>query len=112
MARRRNRVAFDADAGADSLCLVHLREAWSRHEQLAAERAMLPEKDPLAAAAYKGRASNCRQNVGHDYDADELEFMKALDKYKRRFQRPHPASCEVLAVLKHVCGYRKARKAK
>lgn len=40
------------------------------------------------------------------YTAEELEFMQALDRYKRQHQRPHPSWAEVLAVAKSL-GYRK-----
>lgn len=43
---------------------------------------------------------------GHDYTDDELEFMKAMDRYKRENRRPHPTCTEVLAVMKSL-GYRK-----
>lgn len=41
-----------------------------------------------------------------DYDADELEFMAAIDEYKREFCRPFPTWSEVLEVVKSI-GYRK-----
>jgi hypothetical protein len=40
------------------------------------------------------------------YTEDELEFLKAIDLYKRQKHRPHPAWHEVLAVFKSL-GYRK-----
>jgi hypothetical protein len=40
------------------------------------------------------------------YDPDEVEFMTALDRYKREANRPFPTCCEVLQVLKAL-GYRK-----
>jgi hypothetical protein len=40
------------------------------------------------------------------YAADELEFMLAMDHYKRRQKRPYPTWSEVLEVLKAL-GYRK-----
>ncbi len=43
-----------------------------------------------------------------DYNADQLEFMRALDKYKRDKGRPFPTSSEVLEVLKGL-GYRKEK---
>ncbi len=43
-----------------------------------------------------------------DYTADELEFMRALDAYKREKSRPFPTCCEVLEVLKGL-GYRKEK---
>lgn len=41
-----------------------------------------------------------------EYDGDEIEFMKAMDVYKRQFCRPFPTWSEVLEVLKSL-GYRK-----
>ena len=41
-----------------------------------------------------------------DYTADEIEFMKAMDDYKRRSGRQFPTWSEVLEVLRSL-GYRK-----
>ncbi len=41
-----------------------------------------------------------------DYSADEIEFMKAMDQYKRDNRRPFPTWSEVLEVLRNL-GYRK-----
>src|ERR1051325_5607793 len=41
-----------------------------------------------------------------DYNNDEIEFMKAMDQYKRDNRRPFPTWSEVLEVL-HALGYRK-----
>ena len=41
-----------------------------------------------------------------DYSADEIEFMRAMDQYKRANQRPFPTWSEVLEVLLAL-GYRK-----
>lgn len=41
-----------------------------------------------------------------DYDQQEIEFMKAMDDYKRDFARPFPTWSEVLEVAKSL-GYRK-----
>ncbi len=40
------------------------------------------------------------------YTDDEVEFLKAMDQYKREKQRPNPAWHEVLSVLIGL-GYRK-----
>lgn len=56
-----------------------------------------------------GGHRRCRFMTGvedGDYTADELEFLKALDQYKRLHHRPHPTWAEVLAVAKSL-GYRK-----
>lgn len=54
-------------------------------------------------------ASALRGLKEKDYSADELEFMRALDAYKREQQRPFPTCCEVLEVVKSL-GYRKEQK--
>jgi hypothetical protein len=40
------------------------------------------------------------------YSDDELEFLRAMDRYKRERRRPYPTWTEVLAVLKSL-GYGK-----
>ena len=40
-----------------------------------------------------------------DYSLDEVEFMNAMDTYKRRSGRPFPTWSEVLDVVRSV-GYR------
>lgn len=45
-------------------------------------------------------------NVGCEYTNEELCFMRALDSYKRKYQRPFPTCTDVLKVLKSL-GYRK-----
>ena len=41
-----------------------------------------------------------------DYQPDEVEFMRAMDDYKRRSGRPFPTWSEVLEVVRDI-GYRK-----
>lgn len=41
-----------------------------------------------------------------DYNDDETEFMKAMDRYKRENRRPFPTWSEVLEVLRSM-GYRR-----
>ena len=41
-----------------------------------------------------------------DYTLDEVEFMNAMDTYKRRSGRPFPTWSEVLEVVRSL-GYRK-----
>ena len=41
-----------------------------------------------------------------DYSNDEIDFMKAMDQYKRDNRRPFPTWSEVLEVLRAL-GYRK-----
>jgi hypothetical protein len=44
-----------------------------------------------------------------DYNDDEIEFMKAMDMYKRANRRPFPTWSEVLEVL-IALGYRRVEK--
>jgi len=41
-----------------------------------------------------------------DYSADEIEFMGALDEYKRKSGRMFPTCSEILEVIRDI-GYRK-----
>ena len=41
-----------------------------------------------------------------DYNNDEIDFMKAMDQYKRDNRRPFPTWSEVLEVLRAM-GYRR-----
>ena len=45
-----------------------------------------------------------------DYSQDEVEFMSAMDNYKRRSGRPFPTWSEVLEVVRSL-GYRKVEAA-
>jgi hypothetical protein len=45
-----------------------------------------------------------------DYTDDEIQFMKAMDQYKRDNRRPFPTWSEVLEVLRAL-GYRKVAEA-
>ncbi|HUY90745.1 MAG TPA: hypothetical protein VMV10_18570 [Pirellulales bacterium] len=45
-----------------------------------------------------------------DYTADEVEFMNALDDYKRTSGRMFPTCSEVLEVIRNL-GYAKPREA-
>lgn len=43
---------------------------------------------------------------GDSYTADQVEFMMAVERYKRENHRPEPTWGEVLAVARRL-GYRK-----
>lgn len=45
-----------------------------------------------------------------DYNDEEIEFMKAMDQYKRANRRPFPTWSEVLEVLRSL-GYRRVAEA-
>lgn len=62
-------------------------------------------------AAEKRRTSERRRLIDpttceRDYNVDETDFMKAMDRYKRENRRPFPTWSEVLEVLRSL-GYRK-----
>jgi hypothetical protein len=46
-------------------------------------------------------------HAGAEYNDDELEFIKAMDRFRHQNQRRFPTCCEMLRVLKEL-GYRKA----
>lgn len=46
---------------------------------------------------------------GAGYTDDEVEFMLAMERYKRFAQRPFPTWHEVLSVIREL-GYRKPEK--
>lgn len=45
-------------------------------------------------------------NIGSEYTPDQIEFLKAMERYKRVRRRPFPTWHEVLEVLVSL-GYRK-----
>ncbi len=47
-----------------------------------------------------------RTQAENEYTADEVEFLMALDRYKRHRHRPYPTWPEVLAIAKSL-GYRR-----
>lgn len=61
------------------------------------------------AAAAAGRASSRRRHIDpttceRDYQPEELEFMQAVEQYKRRNSRPFPTCSELLEVVRSL-GY-------
>lgn len=40
------------------------------------------------------------------YTDEELEFLKAVERYRRETKRPYPTCTEILAIAKSL-GYRK-----
>jgi hypothetical protein len=45
-------------------------------------------------------------HLGADYSEEQLEFLRAVQAYKSKHQRPHPTLCEILAIAVAL-GYRK-----
>jgi hypothetical protein len=43
---------------------------------------------------------------GADISTEELEFLRALERYQRRYDRRYPSWREVLSILRSL-GYRK-----
>ena len=41
-----------------------------------------------------------------DYNLDEIEFLSALECWKKKYKRKFPSSCDVLAIIISL-GYRK-----
>lgn len=61
---------------------------------------------PIATRT-KGHRSRCQQvATGADYTPDELEFLTAVDAYKRQTGRAFPAWTEILALFVSL-GYKK-----
>lgn len=65
-------------------------------------------KIPPQAAKKKRRRGNAVTTIP-DYDDDELEFLKAVDAFKRVKRKPFPTYTEILGVLKNL-GWRKQAK--
>ncbi len=47
-------------------------------------------------------------NLGGELTAEQVEFGKAMDRYKREYNRPYPNWIEVLNVARSM-GYRKVQ---
>ena len=80
--------------------------------QTAKERRAVPE--PEFTGAERRKVERRRQidptTCERDYRPDEVEFMKAMDDYKRRSGRQFPTWSEVLEVIRDI-GYRKVAQA-
>ena len=72
----------------------------------------LRTKGKLSASDVDGTAREIRRVWPIDrhrkYTADEIEFIMAMERYKRLMHRPFPTWHEVLGVLKAL-GYRKVK---
>jgi hypothetical protein len=78
--------------------------------QSATPHAGAPQAASNAAAASAARAKRAAVDSGparpEEMGADVLEFIKAMDDYRVRHNRPFPSWSEVLGVLASL-GYRK-----
>ncbi len=64
-------------------------------------------KNPTTGNRLKRRKNICHSvGMGCDYTTEEVEFMLAIDRWKRDNHKSHPTFAEVLAIAK-VLGYRK-----
>jgi hypothetical protein len=75
--------------------------------------AMSPRFTSRNAAAERSAVRHARRRLidpttcDRDYGPEELEFMQALDRYKRTSGRMFPTCSEVLEVLRSL-GYQRA----
>jgi len=65
-----------------------------------------PKKRTAKSSKKKAAKSPARAAVPRpdEMDADVLEFITAIDEYKRERQRPFPSWSEILGILKEL-GY-------
>jgi hypothetical protein len=89
--RRENRERRGADRRVQDAPVVQERRMLQRRTKVARRRQIDP--------------TTCER----DYTPDEVEFMSAMDEYKRRSGRMFPTCSEVLEVLKSL-GYEKRPK--
>lgn len=66
---------------------------------------LLPTERRTKVTPLMKRQSNCGYHGG-DLEPDEVEFLMAMDEYKRANRRPFPTWSEVLWVIREL-GYRK-----
>ncbi|MEQ9410655.1 MAG: hypothetical protein RIK87_23160 [Fuerstiella sp.] len=74
-------------------------------------RTALADASPAAPETSDRRKGDRRRQIDpttceRDYSGAEVEFMRAMDDYKRKSGRPFPTWSEVLEVLMSL-GYRK-----
>lgn len=60
--------------------------------------------EPDVPEQYRGATRSINE---YPLDADELEFINAVNAYKQRYSRPFPTWSEVLHIVRHL-GYRKS----
>ena len=63
-------------------------------------------RGPVAKASTASVYTDGHTFPGCDITGDDLEFGKAMDRFKRENRKPFPTCSEVLAVVKSL-GYRK-----
>ena len=90
-------MTFEKRSG--SAGLIADRRSGLRHERRVLIVDKPAEDEPVEAGGE-------RRKVERDYSNEEVEFMSAMDDYKRRSGRQFPTRSEVLEVLRAM-GYRK-----
>lgn len=99
---------------ADELNVAAGTEHRSRERRLMAQRRQQNKGESNSSQERRvssRRAIERRRQIDpttceRDYQPDEVEFMKAIDDYKRRSGRQFPTWSEVLEVIRDL-GYRK-----
>lgn len=82
------------------------RKSETRRVKLDAETSTSSEERQSDRRKVERRRQIDPTTCERDYKPDEVEFMKAMDDYKRRSGRQFPTWSEVLEVLRDL-GYRK-----
>lgn len=87
---------------------TRLRRAMGERRQTGEQSESLPagEKRGTDRRKVERRRQIDPTTCERDYSGDEVEFMRAIDDYKRRSGRQFPTWSEVLEVLRDL-GYRK-----
>ena len=89
----------------EELCVTDRRDKDRRKKQIPVALERRTGKDRRDERGERRRQidpTTCER----DYTNDEIEFMKAMDQYKRDNRRPFPTWSEVLEVMRAL-GYRK-----
>ena len=77
-------------------------ERRQKSESIGIERRAAPERRNKVERRRQIDPTTCER----DYTDDEIEFMKAVDKYRRENGRPFPTWSEILEVVRAL-GYQK-----
>jgi hypothetical protein len=96
---------------AQEVLITERREARDRRHQNDRRKRTIPVAVERRSGTDRRQQGERRRQVDpttceRDYTDDEIEFMKAMDQYKRDNRRPFPTWSEVLEVLTAL-GYRK-----
>lgn len=77
--------------------------AKARRDRPRSKRATPPSRDPLDDILEPERSAPALAEV----DAEVLEFIEAVDRFKKQHGRPFPSWSEVLLILRQL-GYRRS----